>query len=222
MEETRIQSVARTLLQICITILPIGAGASSFISSQDRSLPILIALGFVWIALITISYSSFLLLNVLQFERGDPQQTADNKNRFDKSIRIFILGTIFLVISPGGFAFNQIRPPSHLDINISRENLAVTQTKVYPVERVVVLTISNVKNLNINSIKVDVISSDAQCLSVDKANEILPFSNGNTWITSWKITIFPTCPIGDEIVQFNILKEENIVGQLNLIINILP
>jgi hypothetical protein len=222
MEETRIQSVAKTLLQVCITILPIGAGASSFISQQEYSLPILTALGFVWLGLIAISYCSFLLLKVLQFERGSPEQNENNKDTFDNGVRIFVLGTLFLVLSPLGFALDQIAPPDHITMNLSSSTLVVERDETTTLSRDIILTVTNIEERDIAQTYFQVRSLRNGCISTGKISEILPMEKNDAWITSWRVTIQPTCPIGDELLQFKILKRGEMIGQTNLIVSIDP
>jgi len=222
MEETRIQSVAKTLLQICVTILPIGAGASSFISQQEYSFPILTALGLVWLGLIAISYCSFLLLKVLQFERGSPQQIEDNRITFNTGIRIFILGTLLLVLSPAGLALDQIAPPKPLAMDLSSSTLAIQGNTASPLSRDIILRIMNIEEADLSRSYLRVEPLDKGCLWARKVKEALPAPGNDTWITSWRVTIRPTCPFGDELLQFKLWEDGQIVGQANLVVSINP
>ena len=222
MEESQIHSVSKTLLQICITVLPIGAGASSFISQQEHTPSVFIALGLVWAGLLTISYCSYILIRVLQFEGGSPGKVDENKARFNNSIRLFILGTLFLVLSPIGFAINQMMPPTHPIIELYRQTLAVNKQEDKSKNQEVVLTISKLDTSEIPKSLIHVVSLNQQCISASKTNEILPWGENGAWITSWQISTQYTCPFGDQLIQFVVLNNGESIAQTNLIVNVTP
>lgn len=223
MDTSRLYNIAQVMIQISIAVLPIGAGASGYIAQQNNSDPNRISLLLIWLGLFTIAISIFINLRVIKSK--EPATPAERKrldNTLSAGIITFIIGTLFLVASPAGFAINQVRSPNRLDVSISSKNIVIQQVKAAPVERNVVLTVMNINKREITDTKVEVVILNKQCISAIKTNEIKPISDRDTWISEWNITTQPTCPIGDQIIQFKFLKNGLVIGQSGLIINIKP
>ncbi len=220
MDENKIQSVAITLLQICITILPIGAGASSYISQQDQSAPVLVSMGFVWAGLILLSLSAFLLLGVLQFSRGNALQIAKNEAKFRGAIVFFIAGTIFLVLSPGGFAYHSFFSLPNSVLRLSSDTLTVSLPKDGRIETTINTIIDGLESSEINSMKLESLSMDVSCTTITQRNEIKPIQKGDSWVVVWEIEMEPTCQPGDYVILFKLSKDNITLESSELILKI--
>jgi hypothetical protein len=211
------------MIQISIAVLPIGAGASGYIGQQKQTSPILISLILLWLGLLTIAISVFINLRVIKSK--EPSTSGERKSldsTLSAGVIAFIVGTLFLVASPAGFAVNQMITPNHFDVSLSSRSIAIQQSKNSPVERNVVLTATNISTRQIENTKVEAITLDKQCVSAVKTNEVKPISDGDAWILEWKVTIEPVCPVGDQIVQFKFLTNNIVSGQSSLVLNIKP
>ena len=217
----RVYALAQFQAQVSIAALPIGAGVVGFVAQQGYSISMLASLIMVWTGLLIISISIFLNLDVVNFKEPITANERDNFVRASKrAMSLFVAGALLLIASPISFASEKIFASRSPNITISSEVLDVDLGNSHSMEKNIVMTILNVEEDRAKAIKTLVVYTNNNCISVSKENEIMPSSINDAWVKVWRISVRPTCPLGDNVIQFYLLHHGDIIGKSTLMVKI--
>jgi len=221
MDIAKIMNISQFLVQVSITVLPIGVAASSYIAQQKNSSAGLVALGAVWIGLMIFAASIFLNLSVIRtMEVKTPIQRRNFETKFQAGVSTFVIATICLVASPAGFATNQLITPKEVDLKLSSESIHFTISK--PSAMNIVVTAHDINLKEYSSLSIDPVVSDPTCLAVSKVSEQPPAFAKGVWLTIWQISSQDTCANGDYSIVFNVETGRELRGQTQLLVKITP
>jgi len=219
----RIYNLAQFQSQVAIAALPIGAGVAGFLSQQAYSTAMIATLAMVWLGLLGISVSIFLNLGVISSEEPNtPNERNDFISASRRALALFVAGAALLITSPAGFAINRVNTSKIPDITLSSSVLTVRANDRQATEFSLVMTILKVDHNHFEDIKTTISYSNLQCISAVKENDLPPTPRNHVWIKTWKIRVAPACPIGDEIIEFNLTQDGKQVGSAFLLVKISP
>jgi hypothetical protein len=223
MNKDRIYSIAQFLIQVSVAVLPIGAAVSGFIAQQERSISVFYSLGLVWLGLFLIACSVFINLKVVTTkEPSSPAERKRLERNFYLAITPFIIGTLFMVVSPLGYVYNQFLVPPKIALKSTSDIVKLVLTKDNTVETKIVVIANDMPLEDFAHLAVKAIVTDDTCLLVSKIGEQSPIYDNDTWLTEWNVSANISCLPGDYVIIFKVWDGKYMRGHTQVVVKITP
>lgn len=119
----RLRTVANSLVQIAVAVLPIGAGVCGIILQTKFTAMLGFTVFIVWVAMVILGVSIFVNLNALRSSEsasGNLQRIANNLSR---GLYLFVIGIILLTVSPLGLIANAMSPSPQLEMVFAQSEI---------------------------------------------------------------------------------------------------
>ena len=222
LESDLVFSRSASLTQIALTVLPIGIGASGYLFLQDQSIATTVSLILVWLGLVMLAVVIFINLNTFRTKNPSNIEEKNKLNkRFNCAIIFFVIGTIFLITAPIGFAASALftkEPQIEFDLS---SDLITSKANNQLVEYIFVSSF-RFSDVSFSKAGINHTVTPDNCIEITGGNSNVTPKLNEIGLLDWILRINPECAIGDYVVLFTVTDGDEILAEEQLLVHIIP